>query len=168
MCLAVIFLRDNNRINKQCKLAITNITCPQPNYLDQGNWPISVNEPTQMEIKCTDHTHVKTLQPPITLISLQPSCSAFLPQIKLPSYFEYNKYSKCFHVALQPFICPNSPQPLLEFGHHFKLSKITSIEVENLKALTPDQAIPIDQLRAQIANFDILKPIKPNLGFIIL
>ena len=30
-----------------------------------------------MEIKCSDHIHIKTLQPPITLINLQPACSAF-------------------------------------------------------------------------------------------
>ena len=35
----------------------------------------------------------------------------------------------------------------------FNLSKITPIEVENLKKLTPAKAIPIDQLRAEIASF---------------
>ena len=71
--------KGQQQIDKQYKLAITNITGPQANYLDQGNWLISVKEPTPMEIKCTDHTHVKTLQPPITLINLQPACSAFSP-----------------------------------------------------------------------------------------
>ena len=94
MCLTALFLKDNNKIQNQCKLAVTNITGPQANYLDQGNWAISVTEPTQMEIKCSDHTHIKTLQPPITLINLQPACSAFSPLIKLPPYFK--QYSKVF------------------------------------------------------------------------
>ena len=108
-CLTAIFLRDNDKINKQCKSAITNITDPQANYLDQGNWAISVKEPTQMEMKCTDHTHVKTLQPPITSLNLQSACSALLPKIKLPPYLK--QYSKGFHVAfrMQTFICLNSP-----------------------------------------------------------
>ena len=37
MCLTVIFLKDSNKIQNQCKLAVTNITDPQENYLDQGN-----------------------------------------------------------------------------------------------------------------------------------
>ena len=78
MHLTAVFLRDNIKIQNQCKLAVTNITGPQASYLDQGNWAISVTEPTQMEIKCSDHTNIKTLQPPITLINLQPSCSASL------------------------------------------------------------------------------------------
>ena len=44
MCLTAIFLRNNNKINKQRKLALTNITGLQANYLDEGNWVISVKE----------------------------------------------------------------------------------------------------------------------------
>ena len=84
MCLTALFLKENNKIQNQCKSAVTNITGLQANYLDQGNWAISVIEPTQIEIKCSDHTHIRTLQPPITLINLQPACSAFSPLIKLP------------------------------------------------------------------------------------
>ena len=37
MCLTAIFLKDNNKIQKQCILAVTKITGPQANYLNQGN-----------------------------------------------------------------------------------------------------------------------------------
>ena len=94
-----LILKDNNTFQNQCKLVVTNITGPQANYLEQGNLAISVTEPTQMEIKCSDHTHIKTLQPPITLINLQPTCSAFSPLINLPPYFK--EYSKSFLVALR-------------------------------------------------------------------
>ena len=99
VCLTAIFLKDNNKIQNQCKLAVTNITGPQASYLDQGNWEISVTEPTQMEIKCSDHTHIKTFQPPITLINLQPACSAFSILIKLLPYFK--QCSKAFLVVLR-------------------------------------------------------------------
>ena len=36
MCLTALFLKDNNKIKNKCKLAVTNITDPQTNYLDQG------------------------------------------------------------------------------------------------------------------------------------
>ena len=83
MCLTALFLKDN-KIQSQCKLPITNIMGPQADYLVKGNWAISVTEPTQMEIKYSDHTNITTLQPPMTLINLQPACSAFCPLIKLP------------------------------------------------------------------------------------
>ena len=51
MGLTDLFLKDNNKSQDQCKLTVTNITGPQANYLDQGNWAISITEPTQMEIK---------------------------------------------------------------------------------------------------------------------
>ena len=60
MCLTALFFKDNNKIQYQCKSAVTNITGPQANYLDLGNWEISVTEPTQMDIKCSDHSHIKT------------------------------------------------------------------------------------------------------------
>ena len=79
MCLTALFLKDNNKIQNQCKLAVTNITGPQVNYLYLGNWAICAMEPTQMEFKCSDHTHIKTLQPPIILINLPLACSASFP-----------------------------------------------------------------------------------------
>ena len=124
MRLTAIFHRDSNKINKQCKLAITNNTGPNANYLDQGNWAISVKEPTQMEIKYTDHTHFKTLQPPITLINLQPACSAFSP--KLNSNHTLNNIPKVSLLPsrLQTFICPNSSEPILEFGYYLIYLKL--------------------------------------------
>ena len=152
--------QGQQKISKQCKLAITNITGLQDNYLVQGNWVISVKEPTQIEIRCTYHTHVKTCQPPI---NLQPAWSAFSVKIKLPPCFK--QYSKGFHVALQAarFHLPKFTPTNFRIWTPSKLSKITPIEVKNLKKLTPAPAIPIDQLGAQIAIFGVLKPIKPNL-----
>ena len=45
MCLTALFLKDNNKIQNQCTLAVSNIIGPQANYLDQGNWAISKTEP---------------------------------------------------------------------------------------------------------------------------
>ena len=42
MCLTALFLKDNNKIQNQCTLAVSNISGPQANYLDQGNWAISI------------------------------------------------------------------------------------------------------------------------------
>ena len=162
MCLTALFSKDDNKIQNQCKLAVTNITGPQANYLDQSNWAISVTEPTQMEIICSNHTHIKTLQPPITLINLQPACCAFSPLIKLPPYFK--QYSKGFHVALRAanLHLPKFSPSDFRIWKTFNLSKIEPIDIENLKKLTPTPAIPFDQLRTQIASFRQIETNKPT------
>ena len=95
-CLVAMLLKENNKINKGYKLLVTNITGPQAIYLDQGLWVIPVEKPTQIEIRCPKVTQVKSLKPPITLINLQPACSAFSPGVKLPHYFK--QFSKGFHM----------------------------------------------------------------------
>ena len=100
-----------------------------------------------MEIKCSDHTHIKILQPPITLINLQPACVAFSPLIKLLPYFK--QYSKGFHVAPRAanLHLPKFSPFDFRIQKTFNLSKIEPIDIENLKILTPAPALPIDQLR---------------------
>ena len=89
----------------------------------------------------------------MTLINLHPACSAFSPLIKLPPYFK--QYSKGLHVALRddnlhlPKVSPSD----FRIWKPFNLSKIEQIDVENLRKLTPAPAIPINQLRTQIASF---------------
>ena len=157
-CVTAIFFKDNDKISTYCRVAICNITGPQANYLDQGLWAFSVETPISLEIKCEDHSQVKTLQPPITLINLQPACSAFSSTIKLPPYFKW--YSKGFHVALKS---ANLPIPEFKTSSfrvwtHFDLSNVTKPEIENLKKLAPAPNIPIDQFRAQIAKCRHINP----------
>ena len=105
-----------------------------------------------MEIRCEDHTHVKTLQPPSTMVNLQPACNAFSSELKLPPYFK--QYSKGFHLALKssnlhiPVVTPTD----FRIWKNLDLVNVTKPEIENLKSLKPVPSIPIDQLRAHTAS----------------
>ena len=156
--VTAIFFKNNDKISTYCRVSMHNITGPQDNYLDQGLWAISVVAPTPMEIKCEDHNHVKTLQPPITFINLQPVCSAFSSTIKLPPYFKW--CSKGFHVALKSanLHIPKFKTSSFRVWTHLDLSNVTKPEIENLKKLATAPNIPIDQLRAQITNFRNVNP----------
>ena len=127
-------------------------------YLDQGLWAISVEEPVLMEVKCEDHSHVKTLEPPFTLINQQPACTAFSSVINLLPYFK--RFSKGFHVALKSanLHIPKFSTPNFRIWTHFNLSNMTKPEIQNLKKLMPAPSIPITQLRAQISNFRHITP----------
>ena len=140
--LVAMFLKENNRINQECKLSVTNIT--------GGLWAISVEKATQIEIRCPKVTQVKSLKPPIYLINLQPACSAFSPGVKLPPYFK--QFSKGFHVALKSahLNVPKYNPTNFKIWHTFNVSNLSSIESEKL---APAPTIPIDQLRAQLASF---------------
>ena len=113
-----------------------------------------------MEGKCTVHTYVKTLQPPIAFITLESACSSLSSEIKLPPYFR--QYSKGFHIALKaadlhmPKITPTN----FRIWTPFNLPNITPVEVENLRKVEPTPAIPIGQLRAQNASFRQVEPNK--------
>ena len=65
------------------------------------------------------------------------------------------KYCKGFHVALTSanLHLPKFSPSDFRICKTFNLSKIEPIDIENLKKLTPVPAIPIDQLRTQIASF---------------
>ena len=147
-CVTALFFKDNDKTDSCYRLALFNITGPQANYLDQGLWAIPVETHVPMEVKCKDNSHVKTLDPPFTLINLQPACSAFSSVIKLSSYFK--RYSTGFHVTLKsvnlhiPKFTPSS----FRVWTHFDLSNMTKPEIKNLRRLAPAPNIPIDQLRA--------------------
>ena len=152
-CANALFFKDNNNIGNHCRLALDNITRPQAHYLGQGLWAISVETPIPMEVKCKDHSYVKTLEPPFTLINLQPACSTFSSYIKLPACFKH--YSSGFHVTLKStnLHIPKFSTPNFRLWTYFNLSNVTKPAIKNLRKLVPAPSIPIEQLSTQIANF---------------
>ena len=136
-----MYSKDDKLINKYCSMEISNITGPTANYLDQGSWAISVEKCTQMEIRCTDHSHVRTLNPPLTFIILQPACSAFSPEIKLSPYFK--QYSQGFEIAIKTakLNVPTFNTSHFRIWQPFNLSKISDVEKKQLKKLEPAPTI---------------------------
>ena len=153
VCNCHVF-KDNDKISTYCRVNVHNITGPRANYLDQGLWAISVVTPIPMKIKCEDHSHVKTLQPPIT----SSICNQHAVHFPLLSNFQW--YSKGFHVALKSAnLCiPEFTTSSFRVWTHFDLSNVTKPEIENLKKLAPAPNDPIDQLRAHIAHFRHITP----------
>ena len=97
-CITAIFSRTMTKLVTTVDLPYMISLGTRPITLT-GLWGISFETPTTMEIKCKDCSHVQTLQPPFTVINLQPACSAFSSTIKLLPYFKW--YSEGFHVALK-------------------------------------------------------------------
>ena len=96
-------------------------------YNNSDTYSVSVYDDDPLDIVFANEIQTE-FQPPITLINLQPTCSAFSLQIKLQPYFK--QYSKGFHVALQAanLHLPNVTPTNFRIWTPFNLSKITPIE----------------------------------------
>ena len=167
-CVTVLFFKDDDKIDLYCRLVLSNVTGLQASYLDQGLWTISVEEPVPMEVKCKDDSHVKTLEPPFTLINLQPACSTFFSVIKLPPYFK--QYSSGFHVALKSanlHISQFTPFSFIVWKH-FDISNVTKPEVKNLRKLAQGPNIPINSSESKLQLLSVSPPIQTGLGFTML
>ena len=143
LSLPAMYSKDDKLINKYCSLEINNITGSTANYLDQGSWAISVENPTQMEIRCTAHTHVNTLNPSLTFITLKPACSAFSPEIKTAPYFK--QYSRGFEIAIKTakLNFPTFNTSNFRIWQPFNLS-ISDVEKKQLKKLEAAPAISME------------------------
>lgn len=155
-CLSALFIKDNTKINKYCTLDMTNITGPKAIYLDQGLWAISLDKIIHMEIQCTAHTKVQTLRPPISFVKLQPTCSAFSSDIKLPPYFK--QFSSGFAMALKSanLNVPKFEPTNFRIWQPFNVSKIPDTSIPNLQRLEPASNVPISQLKMKVAQYKLL------------
>ena len=89
--------------------------------------------PNQMEISCNSHTHVITINPPLTFVTLQPACSAFSSDIKLPPY--YKLFSNGFDVASKTanLHTPNHDPVNFRIRKPFNLPALSTSDKSNLK-----------------------------------
>ena len=140
-------------IDTNCRMSLTNVGGSQAIYLDQGNWAVATVEPDQMEISCNSHRHVIIIEPPLTLVNLQPACSAFSAKLKLPIYFK--KYSKGFAIAIKT--ANLHPDKLDHVDFHiwksFNVSSLSTIQKSNLKKL---HSFPVNEFRAKIESLKML------------
>ena len=86
-----------------------------------------------MEIQCQTHKSVKTLQPPMTMVTLEPACSAFSLEIKLPPYFR--QYPNGFEIALRAadlHILQFNPSSF-RIWNHFNIPNLTVAVTRNCK-----------------------------------
>ena len=153
-CVTALFFKDNNKISNHCKTDLTILSLdPRPITFTKAYGLSLLKHLYLRKSSGKDHSHIKTLEPPFTLINLQPTCSAFSSVIKFPPYFK--QYSSGLHVALKSanLHIPKCTHSSYRVWTHFDLSNVTKPKIKNLRKLAPAPNIPITQLRAKIANF---------------
>ena len=155
-CLTALYLKNDDLISQNCELHVSNVTSPEAIYLDEGHWAISTMTNDQMEITCTAHKHVVSLNPPLTLVKLQPACTAFSSQLKLPPYFR--KYSQGFAFAIKEANLHNDKLNTLNFRvwNSLNVSNLSDSQVHDLKQLSPAKSIPVKILQAKIHMLKVI------------
>ena len=155
-CLVALFLKNDELININCEMSVSNVNGPEAIYLDKGNWAIASMEPDQMEISCTTQKHAISLSPPLTLVNLQPACSAFSSKFQLPSYFR--KFSQGFAFAIKEAnLHTNNLQPTnFRIWHSLNVSNLSNTQLQGLKKLDPAKSIPVKLLKAKINQFKVI------------
>ena len=87
-CLTDLLFKNDKILDVNCKISVTNETGSEAIYIDQGNWIVASMEPDQMEISCNSQVHVISIELSLTLVNLQPACSAFSARFKFSPYFK--------------------------------------------------------------------------------
>ena len=155
-CLTALYLKDNDLIDQNCDLTVSNVTNPEAIYLDEGHWAIATLKSDQMEVTCTTQKHVVSLNPPLTLVKLQPACTAFSSQLKLPAYFR--KFSQGFATAIKEANLHNDQIETLNFRvwDSLNVSNLSIPQVHELKQLSPAKSIPVKILKAKIHMLKVI------------
>ena len=121
-----------------------------------------------MEIQCETYKSVKTLQPSMTIVTLEPACSAFSSKIKLPLYFR--QYPDRFDVALRAanLYVPKFNSSTFRIWNHFNICNLTVAVTRKLQKLPPTPSVPVVQLKAQIQGFKNLNKDKDHKSWIYI
>ena len=152
MCIIALFLKDEITINENCEMKVINITGPVALYLDQGTWAIATTDTEQMKVTCPLQTHVISIEPPLSIVELEPACSAFSAKFKLPPYFK--KFSQGFTLAMEEVNLHTPTIQPLDFRawNSLDVSNLSDVQISNLKQLKPVNNIPVNVLKAEIGN----------------
>ena len=152
MCIIALFLKDEIAINENCEMKVINITGPGALYLDQGTWAIATTDTEQMKVTCPLQTHVISIEPPLSIVELEPACSAFSAKFKLPPYFK--KFSQGFTLAMEEANLHTPTIQPLDFRawNSVDVSNLSDVQISNLKQLKPVNNIPVNVLKSEIGN----------------
>ena len=152
MCLIALFLKNENAISEYCEMKVMNISGPLALYLDDGTWAIATANIEQMEVTCPTQKHVISIVPPLSMINIQPACSAFSAKFKLPPYFK--KFFQGFPLAIKEANLHTPTNQPLDFRawKSLEVSNLTKVQISQLKQLKPAAKIPVNILKAEIGN----------------
>ena len=152
MCLIALFLKKENAISEYCEMKVMNISGPLALYLDDGTWAIATANIEQMEVTCPTQKDVISIVPPLSMINIQPACSAFSAKFKLPPYFK--KLSQGFPLAIKEANLHTPTNQPLDFRawKSLEVSNLTKVQISQLKQLKPAAKIPVNILKAEIGN----------------
>ena len=89
----------------------------------------------------------------MTMVTLEPACSAFSSDIKLPPYFRQHPSRADVALRAANLHVPKFNSSIFRIWNHFNISNLTVAVTRKLQKLAPTPSVPFDQLKTQIQGF---------------
>ena len=87
-CIHALFIKDQNRIRRDCFLKTLNQTTNLAYSLNGYLWAISVLAAEKLQIRCVMETHVVAIKPPLQIVEVGNRCEAYPASIYIPAKSE--------------------------------------------------------------------------------
>ena len=148
----VVALFTNTQVESICKVKVySNIKLPIANHITKGIWILATDEKLKFHINCEKENKIKTItaSPPLEIIKINESCSAYSHLIKLPRFYEYSsKIAETISVPSLNLTIPKIWQPKLEIPSPIEISKLSVSDLSEIND------IDINELRQSLSSLD--------------
>ena len=138
-CAIALFTKHNEKIERYCQVKVNfNVQLPQALYLDDGTYAIASDREVKLRVTCHRNslaTNLLTIKPPISIIQLELTCTAYNEKITLlPYFFSETKYRPKHDPFLGLLKSTNFSMTNIWEPFHAALPNYTNIELpDNLQ-----------------------------------
>ena len=93
-CVYALFIDDEERIKRDCKYSVTEVSSNRAISLGGYLWAVSSIKQEQLQVRCLEETHVIEIQPPLQTVYLGNGCEGYSPSMLLPAKNEMTTHAQ--------------------------------------------------------------------------
>ncbi len=165
-CVVALFLRDDERIKKTCKILTDPRKRAQAVHLHPQVWALSLYETTTVISVCLSKQSKHAYGPPFALLTLEPSCLAYVGDtLYIPPSAQLTMVA-----ANKIFLCHSHLEPYLNYTRYEDFQLFANLTTPNLTLADAEQCsqtlleydeTPIPELK-KLQNIDERYPDPPG------
>ena len=163
-CAVALF--TNTNVDSMCRVKVySNVKLPIANHITSGIWVLSTNIKITFNVNCEKNVNVRTItaSPPLEIIRLNETCSAYSNLIDLPRFYEFRS------VVTEGIAVPSFNSTTLNIWQPTN-KKFSPIELSNLPTndLEDFEDIDIDNLVDTLSSMETDTLTESSTHFIFL
>lgn len=168
LCVIKVFLNLSVDIKTYCKIIIRpNIVLPKAEYLTDGQWAVATRKVLHFRIICQDdlktgYNDTLIINPPVMIVTLKMSCSAYNGYITLLPYF-HRESAYSLDTSLKIFLKNYQSTQLKLWGPiHTSFPDLGMVKIP--KTLNEYKEIPINSLIKELSSIDTQMEPMPDIS----